>query len=152
MHLHRLSDLATQPVRLATTRRARFKKVCPGQASCSRTSLLMHENSAPVSISKGSSSLLNLTLTQGEASYLRPQLHELLWPSTPGGSPAARCCPVSRLASYLPTTRCPDWPHPEHPWLLRPGETSTAVLSDDSETTAARLRFACSASALCLSL
>lgn len=32
----------------------------------------MHENSAPVSISEGNSPLLNLTLTQGEASSLRP--------------------------------------------------------------------------------
>lgn len=143
MKLHCSSDLATEPVRQATTQRARLKKLL------SRPTELLQNISSnarelnPVSISKGSPSLLNLTLALGEYSSLRPQLHDLLWPSTSGSSPAARRCPVSCLASYLPTSRYPGWPHLQHLCLLRPGETPTAVLNDDSETTAAaRLRCA----------
>jgi hypothetical protein len=64
-------------------------------------------------------------------------------------------CPPPDLGTKIAgLAGCPGWPHLQHPGLLRPGETFTAVLSDDSETTAAtaRLRFACSASALSFSL
>jgi len=122
MKLRRSSDLATEPVRQATTERACFKKLLSRPSELLQNISLNARKFNLVPISKGSPSILNTTLAQGEASSLRPQLHDLHWPSTSGGSPAARRCPVSRLASYLPTSRYPGWPHLQHLCLLRPGE------------------------------